>query len=89
MNTYQLTLVVKNDIEEKERQEILTFVSTKVNKINKEDLWGVRDLAYPLKHQKKAYYAHLEFDAEADQVRNLDKLLNLNEDIIRYLLVKK
>lgn len=89
MNNYYLTLVVSNKLDEKERKELLDSISKKINKVEKEDSWGMRSLAYPIKHQEKGFYAHLEFKADPKEISSLDKMIKLNEDIIRYLLLKK
>lgn len=88
MNQYLLTLVLKNDLDEKARKELLESVSSKVGKIKKEDLWGVRDLAYPIKKQTKGFYIHLEFESDPSTISGLDKDLKVNEDVLRYLLVR-
>lgn len=86
---YQLTVLMKNDLEDKARQELLDGVKKNFGKLTKEDLWGSRSLAYPIKHQDKAFYVHYEFEAEPKTIPALDKNLKLNEDIIRFLLLKK
>lgn len=89
MNSYILTLVLKPDLEEKARQGILDSVKSGVDTVSKEDLWGNKDLAYKVKKQTKGYYAHLEFQAEAAKIPVLDNKLKLEEDVIRYLLIKR
>ncbi|MBI3486309.1 30S ribosomal protein S6 [Candidatus Daviesbacteria bacterium] len=86
---YNLTLVIKNEVDEKARKELLDSITQKFGKLVKEDLWGVRDLAYPIKHQDKAFYANFEFEAEPKNISSLDKMVKLNEDILRYLLIKR
>lgn len=86
---YQLTLLLKNNLEEKAREELLSEVTKNLGQVKKADLWGVRNLAYPIKHQEKAFYANFEFEAEPASIPTLDKTLKLNEDIIRYLLIRK
>ena len=92
MNSYFLTLVLNPNQEEKERKELLDIVRGKVErekgKVTKEDLWGARDLAYPIRHLTKGFYAHFEFSAEPDLAKDLDKTLRVEEDILRYLLVR-
>lgn len=88
MNPYYLTLILKPELEEKARKDILETVSKKFAKVEKEDLWGARDLAYPIKHNKKGWYAHYHFEAEPKVIAGLDRELKMNEDIIRYLLIK-
>lgn len=88
MNKYALTLVLKTDLEEKARKELLDSVTKKFEKVEKEELWGSRDLAYPLKHQTKGWYAHYLFTADPKVASQLDKVLKIEEDILRYLLVR-
>lgn len=87
-NKYALTLVLKPDLEEKERKELLDSITKKFGKLEKEDLWGVRDLSYPIKHQNKGFYAHYEFEGEPNSVSPIDKGLKIDENILRYLLVR-
>ncbi|KKQ65011.1 MAG: 30S ribosomal protein S6 [Candidatus Daviesbacteria bacterium GW2011_GWA2_38_24] len=89
LNNYQLTLLVNTKVDEKEREALLDSIEKKVKKVEKKDLWGNRDLSYPIKHQNKAYYAHFEIEAESKEITDLDKILKLNEDILRYLIIRK
>ena len=99
MNSYYLTLVLKPDIEEKDRKDLLDLMKKKMigeagsprveaGKISKEDLWGSRDLSYPIKKQNKGYYIHFEFETDPSVAKTLDKNLKVEEDILRYLLVR-
>ncbi len=89
MNKYYLTLVLKNGLDEKARKELLEAVVKKLGKVVKQDDWGVRDLAYPIKHQTKGFYVHFEFESEASTIQALDKALKIEEDILRYLIVRQ
>lgn len=93
MNNYYLTLILKPDQEEKGRKDLLDSVLKKMTgedgKVLKEDLWGARDLAYPIKRQTKGFYAHFEIEADPKGAKGLDKTLRLEEDVLRYLLTRK
>ncbi|MBI4038129.1 30S ribosomal protein S6 [Candidatus Daviesbacteria bacterium] len=93
MSSYYLTLVLKPDLNDEARQKLLENVKAKATgdggKLVKEDLWGVRELAYPIQKQTKGYYVHFELEGEPKTVKDLDKSLKVEEDIIRYLLVRK
>lgn len=88
MNKYLLTLLINDKVSEKDRKELISSVTRNFGKVVKEDLWGSRYLSYPIKHNEKAFYAHFEFESEPNKISGLDKLLKLNEDIIRYLLIR-
>lgn len=93
MNSYLLTLVLKPDLEEKDRKALLDSIGKKITgtegKVTKEDLWGVRPLTYTIKKQNSGYYAHYEIEADPKDAKGLDKTLKLEEDILRYLLIRK
>lgn len=85
---YSLTLVLNTNLEEKDRGEVLDSITKNFDKVLKTDLWGVRSLAYPIKHQDKGFYAYYEFDAAPEKIPVLDRQIRLNEKVIRYLLIK-
>ena len=93
MNSYYLTLVLKPDLEEKNRKSLLETISKKLTanegKVEKEDLWGVHPLAYPIKRQTSGYFAHFEIQADPREAKGLDKSLKLEEDVLRYLLIRR
>ena len=93
MNSYYLTLVLKSDLEEKERKSLLDSLVEKVTgkdgKISKEDFWGVRDLVYPIKKQNKGFYAHFELETDPSVANIIDKNLRVEENVLRYLLIRR
>ena len=50
--------------------------------------WGLRNLAYPIKDNKKAFYEFMNIEMPHKNIKGLNAKLNLNENIIRYLFVK-
>lgn len=89
MNLYYLTLVLKPDLEEKARKELLEVVKKNFTKVEKEDLWGSRQMAYPIKRNSSGYFVHFEIEADPKVVKTLDKTLKLEEDVLRYLLIRR
>ncbi len=88
MNKYALTVIVKSELEEKARKELLDSITKKMGENVKEELWGVRDLTYPIQKLTKAYYAHYFFETDPKSISPLDKSLKIEEDILRYLIVR-
>lgn len=93
MNNYYFTLVLRPDLEQKEREALLGSLVKKLvadsGKIEKENLWGEKNLAYPIKRQNKGFVAHYEVTAECKNARTLDKMLKVEEDVLRYLLIRR
>ncbi len=93
MNSYLLTLVLKPDLEEKERNSLLDSMVKRLTgeggKIEKQDFWGQKELAYPIKKQTKGFFAHFQISADPKNAKGLDNILKVEEDILRYLLIRR
>ena len=50
--------------------------------------WGLRNLAYPIKNNKKAFYELMNIELPNENIKKINEKLNLNENIIRYITVK-
>ncbi|MGD2046926.1 MAG: 30S ribosomal protein S6 [Gemmatimonadota bacterium] len=51
------------------------------------DHWGTRQLAYPIGKQKSGYYAVAQFTAAVEALPEYERLLKLDDEVIRYLIV--
>lgn len=51
------------------------------------DHWGVRQLAYPIKKLGSGYYVVAQFTANSEALPEFERLLKLDEEVVRYLLV--
>jgi small subunit ribosomal protein S6 len=88
VNQYQLTVIVKNDLTEEARVKLLDSLTARFDKLLKTDLWGKRNLIYPIQHLTEGYYAHYEFESDPAKIITLDKTIKSHEDIIRHLLIR-
>ncbi len=92
MENYLLTLVLDPGLDGKQQERVLEAVKTRFvgseGKVKKEDKWGNREFAYPINKQTKGYYVHFEVETDPKLAKGLDKFLQLEEDILRYLLIR-
>jgi len=51
------------------------------------DHWGRRQLAYPIEDQENGYYVVTHFTAEAGRLPEFERLLKLDEGLLRYMVV--
>lgn len=56
--------------------------------IAKTESWGLRSLAYKIKKNRKGHYVQLTIDAPIDAMKELDRQMHINEDLLRYLTVR-
>ncbi len=91
--SYELLYIVRPDLGEAELEEAINKFQKAVNdgggRVVKIDEWGLRTLAYQIKHLDKGYYVFMEFQGTPDQVRKLEERLKLDENILRYQVVRQ
>ena len=63
-------------------------ISELKGKIIYKESWGLKNLSYPIKNNKKAFYQYMNIEIPNDKIYEMNSKLNLNENIIRHLSVK-
>lgn len=92
MKNYEALFVLKSDSKEDVEKVIKTITdSVKKNKgsIIKEDNWGQRPCAYPIKKQAEGVYYKLDFSIDPLMIEKLNGVYNLNSGILRTLIIKR
>ena len=93
MNRYELIYIIDTGLEETARKELIEKVSGLITanggEIEKVDeTWGKRRLAYAIDYKTEGWYVLVNFQAPAELPRELERNLQINENILRYLVVK-
>jgi len=92
MKNYELVLIFAPSLEEGTIKEELTKITSLIEKskgnIVKTDAWGVKKLAYPIKHQKNGFYVIVYFNSGTEVLTELDRVNKINDKILRHLIVK-
>ncbi|WP_291314384.1 30S ribosomal protein S6 [Corynebacterium sp. UBA2622] len=63
--------------------KFLEIVRKENGTVEKVDVWGKRRLAYPINKKEEGVYAVVNLECEADTVAELDRVLSLNDNILR------
>ena len=92
MAFYEHTFIGKQDLSNKEVENLITKYSELINKtgkILKTEKWGLLNLATKINKNKKGIFVHIKFESEEeDSIKLVEKKLSIDNDIIRYLTVK-
>ena len=64
------------------------IVESNQGKVTKTETWGLKDIAYKIKRNRKAHYVMLNIEAPAGTVAELERQTAINEDVIRWLTVR-
>ena len=89
MNTYELTIVVpEGDNVTRVIKLVTDFAKKTKGEVNKQESWGAKHLAYPIRKLAVAQYEHFVITLEPAQQIALDKMLRMDESILRYMFVR-
>ena len=64
------------------------IVESNSGKVTKTETWGLKNLAYKIKRNRKAHFVLLNIEAPAGTVAELERQTAINEDVIRYMTVR-
>jgi len=89
---YELVVVISPALDEDETKgtigRIHGLITGAGGELVKEEEWGMRRLAYPIKDFTEGSYFLTEFTTEPQQARPLEDAIGLSEDILRHLLIR-
>jgi small subunit ribosomal protein S6 len=69
-------------------KDLTKIVSSNSGEIKRQEYWGLRNLAYKIRKNRKGHYTMFHIEAPASAIEELERNMRLNEDILRYLTVK-
>jgi small subunit ribosomal protein S6 len=92
MALYEHLLIARQDISAQQVDALATHLKTIIEgeggKVEKQEYWGLRGLAYRIKKNRKGHYVLLNINAPSKAVTELERQIKINEDVLRYLTVK-
>lgn len=89
---YETMFIVKPTLVEDEIKQKIEFYKEAITKNGGKihtclDM-GMRNLAYEIKKNKRGYYFVIYFEAESSFILELERLYRINEDILRFIVIK-
>lgn len=92
MNKYEIMFIVRPDMEEAEikhtAEEMKKVLENGQATFVEEKSMGQRELAYEIKKFKTGYYFLYIVETNSDIVNEFDRVVRINENVIRHLIVK-
>jgi small subunit ribosomal protein S6 len=92
MAFYEHVLITRQDISPQQaetlNEEMKALIEGQGGHIAKIEYWGLRNLSYRIKKNRKGHYSLLAIDAPADAVKEMERQLSINEDVLRYLTLR-
>ncbi len=93
MRKYEVMYIIRTDVDEElVKSTVEKFKNVILNgggEITKHDLSGKRRLAYEIEKHRDGYYVLVQFSSESVVVTELDRLLKISDEVIRFLITKQ
>lgn len=96
MREYEVTIIIQPKLEEQGRNELIEQVTSwiageETSEESKPEAkhWGLRKMAYPIQKFSEGYYVHYSTNLDPQRVIDIERNFQYNENIIRYLVIRK
>ena len=92
MALYESVIIGRQDLTPNQFEDLVNefvkIIESFKGNIKKRENWGVRNLAYKINKNRKGHYILLNIDSSSDAIVEYERLMRLNEDIIRFLTIR-
>ena len=86
MNKYEVVYIIDPAVEDARFNELITGNGGSVDKVEE---WGKKRLAYAIDYKTEGYYVLVNFQAEADLPKELERNLQISDSVIRYQVIRQ
>jgi small subunit ribosomal protein S6 len=92
MNKYEVVYIIDPAVEDEARKALIArfndLITGNGGSVDKVEEWGKRRLAYAIDYKTEGYYVLVNFQAEADLPKELERNLQISDSVIRYQVIK-
>lgn len=89
---YEIMFIVRPNLDDEARKQLVdnftSILTERDSEIIKVEELGIRNLAYEIEDFRKGYYYIVNTNATIEAINEFDRLVRINEDIIRYIIIK-
>lgn len=92
INNYETVFILKGEFTKEEYQRALNKVKgyikdlTEIEKIKE---MGLKLLAYDISQQTTGYFVVIEFKSKVENIKELERLYRIDENVLKYIIIKK
>ena len=92
MNRYETVFIINPNVEEAGIKELIQKFSDLINnagKVENVEEMGRRKLAYEIKKNKEGYYVVINFEAQPELIKELERIYRITDEVIKFIVVRK
>ena len=92
MPLYEHVFLARQDVSQQQVEalikEFADVISAGNGKIGKTEYWGLKNLAYKIKKNRKAHYSLMNLDAPPAAIAEMERKMGLNPDVLRFITIR-
>lgn len=92
MPYYESVFIARQDVSSTQVEQLTDQFAEVVaglgGEVKKREYWGLRNLAYKVNKNRKGHYVLFNLDTPSEAVTEMERLMRLNEDILRYMTIR-
>jgi small subunit ribosomal protein S6 len=92
MRRYETIVIVDADVSENDRVSLFSRIQEIIPQqqgvLIKEDLWGIKKLAYEIKKKPRGFYARYDYCGMGPLVDELERFFRIDDRVLKYLTVQ-
>jgi small subunit ribosomal protein S6 len=92
MPLYECVFIARNDVTQQQVEAVADTVAAQLETdggtVQKREYWGLRSLSYRIKKNRKGHYMLLGLNAPPASVKEIERQLGLNEDVLRFMTIR-
>lgn len=93
MNKYELLYIISSSATDEQKEETIKKVTSMIESrggaIEGTDKWGMRKFAYPIDFKNEGYYVLVNFSINPEIIKEINNLMNITDNVVRQIFVKK
>jgi small subunit ribosomal protein S6 len=90
MRKYETLFILRPTLEEEKRNEVIEKfkgIIASDGEVEKVEEWGVKRLAYEIEKIRDGYYVLVNFKANPELPKELERNFRISDDVLRYIVV--
>lgn len=87
-NSYETVIILRKENYNESLNKVKNYIEN-LTEIEKIEEVGLKRLAYEVKNQKTGYYVVIYFKSTVENIRELEGLYRIDENVLKFIVVRK
>ena len=89
MNSYEMITILNSNVTDETKDAFVAKVNELIGSETKVEDWGRKKLAYEINKQKEGYYLMFTYSSNPANIKEIERVLRLNDSVLKHMVIKK